>query len=155
MKHQRNWSQAALSVVLFLVLLLVIALLWTLNVSGPARAYEQKLNDQIAQIRRAHTAVDNIERNVFRYITYVGEDTSSYYWFNEEGQVITTRAKNTRDDAAAMQAVSRLGYAPLEVSLGYGYENPAYVVRCDDRLVLLDYDSKEMIYEREVMQDER
>ena len=92
---------------------------------------------------------------MFRYITYTGEDDSSYYWFNEEGQVITTREKTTRDDEAARTAVTQMGYTVETVTLGYGYEGPAYLVYCTDRLIVLDYDSREVIYEREVMHDER
>ena len=43
MKHKINWASIAVSASLFLVLLLVIAVLWSLSISGPARAYEQKL----------------------------------------------------------------------------------------------------------------
>ena len=155
MKHKINWASIAVSASLLLVLLLVIAVLWSLSVSGPARAYEQKLEQQVRTIQEAHTAVGNIERHVFRYVTYTGEDDTSYYWFNEEGQVITTREKTTRDDEAARTAVTQMGYTVETVTLGYGYEGPAYLVYCTDRLIVLDYDSREVIYEREVMHDEQ
>lgn len=151
MKHTINWARAAISMALFLLLLLVIAVLWSLSVSGPARAYEQKIARQVQTIEQTHTAVENIERHVFRYITYTGEDAGSYYWFNEEGQVITTREKTTLQEETVRAAVRAMGYDVVSITLGYGYENPAYIVDCGDRVVLLDYDSHEVIYEREVM----
>lgn len=154
MKQKINPAQIAFSGALFILLLFIIAILWALNISGPSRAYEKKITDQIQQIKDTHTAIGQIERHVFRYITYVGEDDSSYYWFNEDAQVITTRTKTTRDDAGVRQELTKQGYTVEKITLGYGYENPAYVAQCTDRIVLVDYDSKEVIYEREVMSDE-
>ena len=156
MKHKINWASIAVGASLFLVLLLVIAVLWSLRSIGgirPAlmsRSWNSKCAPSRKHIQRSETS--NV---MYSVILPTGEDDSSYYWFNEEGQVITTREKTTRDDEAARTAVTQMGYTVETVTLGYGYEGPAYLVYCTDRLIVLDYDSREVIYEREVMHDER
>lgn len=148
MKQKLDASQIAFSVLLVILLLLLVAVLWALNISGPSRAYEQKINDQIKEIQEKHTAVGDVHRDVFRYITYIGEDDSLYYWFTEDAQIITTREKTTRNDEGAIAAYAKLGYQVSSVSLGYGYEGPVYTAKSDGRLVLLDYDTLELVYER-------
>ena len=93
MKHKINGAGIAVTGFLIFLLLFIIAVLWSLNVSGPARAYEAKIAAQIEAIHKEHDAIENIERDVFRYVTYIGEDQEMYYWLNEEAQVITTREK--------------------------------------------------------------
>ena len=87
-------------------------------------------------------------------MTYSGEDNQNYYWFNTEGQVITTRAKGTRDDDAARAAAEQLGLSAESVTLGYGYDNPVYVLESGNTTMLLDYDTLEQVDEREVSADE-
>ena len=36
------------------------------------------------------------------------------------------------------------------IALGYGYNNPVYEIRGSNKLILLDYDSFERVYEREI-----
>lgn len=120
----------------------------------PARAYEVKLAQEEEAIISQHDAVGNLQRHVFRYVTYSGEDRQNYYWFNTEGQVITTRAKGTRDDDAARAAAQALGMDAESVTLGYGYENPVYVLQSGDTTLLLDYDTLELVDERELSGDE-
>lgn len=154
MKHKINGAGIAVTGFLIFLLLFIIAVLWSLNVSGPARAYEAKIAAQIEAIHKEHDAIENIERDVFRYVTYIGEDQEMYYWLNEEAQVITTREKKTRDDDAVLSAAAKLGYESASIRLGYGYDNPVYVVNTGGKILLFDYDSYEFIYEREVMNDE-
>ena len=40
------------------------------------------------------------------------------------------------------------------VTLGYGYENPVYVLQSGDTTLLLDYDTLELVDERELSSDE-
>lgn len=154
MKQKLNASQIAFSILLVILLVLVVFILWVLNVSGPARAYEAKIADQIEEIQTSHTAVGDIKRDVFRYVTYIGEDDTLYYWFSEEAQIITTREKTKRDDEGALQAYTDLGYSPTSISLGYGYDGPVYRAECDGTLILLDFDTLEVVFERDVMPDE-
>ena len=154
MKQKINGRSICLTVFLALLLLIVIASLWALFVSGPARAYEVRLAQEEAAITSQHDAVGNLHRHVFRYVTYSGEDNQNYYWFNTEGQVITTRAKGTRDDDAARAAAEQLGLSAESVTLGYGYENPVYVLESGNTTPLLDSDTLEQVDEREVSADE-
>ncbi len=132
MKQKINGRSILFTAFLTVMLLLVIASMWALFVSGPARAYEVKLAQEEEAIISQHDAVGNLQRHVFRYVTYSGEDRQNYYWFNTEGQVITTRAKGTRDDDAARAAAQALGMDAESVTLGYGYENPVYVLQSGD-----------------------
>ena len=40
------------------------------------------------------------------------------------------------------------------VTLGYGYEGPVYVLQSGDTTLLLDYDTLELVDERELSSDE-
>lgn len=154
MKQKINGRSILFTAFLTVMLLLVIASMWALFVSGPARAYEVKLAQEEEAIISQHDAVGNLQRHVFRYVTYSSEDRQNYYWFNTEGQVITMRAKGTRDDDAARAAAQALGMDAESVTLGYGYEGPVYVLQSGDTTLLLDYDTLELVDERELSGDE-
>ena len=47
-----------------------------------------------------------------------------------------------------------LGMDAESVTLGYGYENPVYVLQSGDTTLLLDYDTLELVDERELSSDE-
>ena len=40
----------------------------------------------------------------------------------------------------------RYGAKEIQVALGYGYDNPVYVVDCSAGEILLDYDSLKEVY---------
>lgn len=154
MKPKWNIRWLLVSGLLCLALFIVIGILWSLYISGPARAYEHKIEQQEQMILQEHPQLQSLERQVFRYITYLGEDEQYYYWFSEEGKQIAMRSKESRSDAKALAAARKLGFAADRVELGYGYEGPAYVLRNAEAMMLLSYDDYEWLYEREVMQDE-
>ena len=65
MKQKINGRSILLTAFLTVMLLLVIASMWALFVSGPARAYEVKLAQEEEAIISQHDAVGNLQRHVF------------------------------------------------------------------------------------------
>ena len=60
---------------------------------------------------------------------------------------IVTRKLKTKDFEKVERTVEERYHAKhIEVSLGYGYDNPVYVVECDKGLILLDYDTLKEVY---------
>jgi hypothetical protein len=88
-------------------------------------------------------------RNVFDYVTYQGYTDDTLYWFDENGQVITSRDMSTLDYDSALQAAKDDYDMEAEtITLAFGYDSPVYQLEEGKRLLLLDYDSLERVYER-------
>ena len=84
---------------------------------------------------------------MFHYIVYIGEDDDTIVWFNEEAEPIVSKEKSTLQmERAKQEARDLYGWESMEVSLGYGYNNPVYVVEADNCELLLDYDTFKTVY---------
>ena len=138
-----------LTVLLLVSLFLTIGILWSLFISGPSRVHEQTVDARIAQIEKDNEGVKGITRHVFDYVTYQGYSTDTLYWFDENGEVITTREMSDLDyDQAKQIALEEYGVDCDSVVLGYGYNNPVYEIRNDDQLILIDFDTFVRVFER-------
>lgn len=135
---------------LIVVLLLVIIVEISLFISGPKQKYEADIEQVNKQIQTEYKAVHTTGRHVFAYIMYMGEDSNTAYWFNEEGKLMTSREKNTLQMETAL-AKAQLLYtmADATVSLGYGYDGPIYIVANEQEEVYFDIDTMEKVYYRE------
>ena len=75
-------------------------------------------------------------------------------WFDVDGKVITTRKINTLNYKQAKKvAKDDYGIKAKTIELGYGYNNPCYVITSDVSQILLDYDSYQRVYQRGVKYD--
>lgn len=142
-----NGKSFAKTCFLLLVLLIVLLVEVSLFISGPNRKYEKKIADQIAVIEAKNSDLEGIERHVFQYITYSGKGKGSYFWYNEEGNVIVERKLNTYK-ANEVEAKVKKNYQvnDIKITLGYGYDNPVYVVKTDVGEILFDYDTLEEVF---------
>lgn len=133
---------------LFLFLFVV---LWSLLISGPNRVKEEQEALAIDTIEEAVPDIEGLIPHQFDYLTYQGYTETTLYWFDATGAEITTRDIQTLDyDAARNKATEDYGIEEIDtVQLGYGYNNPVYSIQGSGKLLLLDYDSLERVYERE------
>ena len=71
------------------------------------------------------------------------------YWFDQTGQVITERSMDTLDyNKARQMALDTYQMEAESVELAFGYTSPVYEMKSRDRLLMLDYDTFEKVYER-------
>lgn len=142
-----NGKSLAVTVMLIIVALLVVYIEIAIFISGPTRKYEDKVATQIASIKQSYAQIQDVQRHVFHYVVYTGEDQDTYVWFNEKGKAIASRKKATYDEAKVKAFVSKNYHGEdMHISLGYGYKNPVYVINFKQGELLLDYDTLEEIY---------
>lgn len=142
-----NVKSIAITLVLLLLLGVVIVFEIGIFISGPARKYESDIAKQEARIEKKNTSITRLERNVFYYTTYVGMDKHTIYWFNTKGIAIESKKKSTlRWEKVKQIAKKRYHASNCKVTLGYGYDNPVYVIQCSLGRILLDYDTLKEVY---------
>ena len=128
------------------LLALVILVEISLFISGPARKYEADIEEQKAAIQEKYQNIEQLTRHVFQYVVYIGQDDQNVVWFNEEAEAIISKEKSTLQIEKAMQTVKNTYGFEGEVSLGYGYDNPVYVVIYEDYEIMLDYDTLKVVH---------
>lgn len=152
MEHERKGSffgRLTVTIGLLLILFCVIVIEIVLFISGPAIRYDDKIAAQKAAILNEYENIDTLDRYVFAYIIYVGHDKENYYWFNENGELLTWRELADIDTKKAQQeAYQRQQMNDTKVSVGYGYEKPVYIVENDTYELYLDIDTYETVYFR-------
>lgn len=144
---KNNGKSIALSVGLCVVLLIVLLAEFSIFSSGPSRKVEEEVRNQMTAIQETYREIENLHRDAFYYITYIGEDSENYVWFNEKGQAIISKEKsslqmNQVKDIAAQD----YNMEDAEITLGYGYDNPVYVITDGVTEIRLDYDDLHEVY---------
>lgn len=142
-----NGKSVAITTGLCLILGLVLLIEIALFISGPTRKYEAGVQRQIDAIQSKYQEVSDIERHVFQYIVYVGVDEEHVVWFNENAEAIVSKELSSlQKEAALREAQKNYGVENASVSLGYGYNNPVYVIQAEQCEILLDYDTLKEVY---------
>ena len=138
------------TVLLGILFLVLFSVLWALFISGPNRIREENQERMIAKIEKTVPEIQGLTLHQFDYLTAQGYNETTLYWFDAKGDEITTRDISTLDYQKARTIASDDYQIEVEsVELGYGYDNPVYVVQGSKRMLLLDYDSFVRVYERE------
>ncbi|MGM9913511.1 hypothetical protein [Floccifex sp.] len=151
MKKNSRISSKGLTILLAVVLFLLIALNWSLFISGPSRIHEEKEAQTITKIEKRVEGIQGLRCHVFDYVTYNGYLNDTLYWFDENGDTITKREIINLDyDKAKEIAKEEYGINCDSIELAYGYNNPCYEIRGDNRLILIDFDTFVRVYEREI-----
>ena len=76
---------------------------------------------------------------------------TTLYWYNAKSELITSRDIETLNYKKAKRIAKKNYKIKCEsVVLGYGYNNPVYEIRGSNKMILLDYDSFERVYERKI-----
>lgn len=145
-KKYFGWGLTASLAVLFV---LIFAVMWALFISGPSRLHEEKQRQVREVIASEVPEIQGVEENIFEYITYQGYTIDTLYWFDQTGQIITTRPLDTLDyNKARQKALDSCGIDAQSVELAFGYTSPVYEIVSGDVLIMLDYDTLEKVYER-------
>ena len=114
---------------------------------GRAQIYAQR----VEKIEKQNKHIKGISEHVFDYTTYQGYDDTTLYWYNAKSELITSRDIDTLNYKKAKRIAKKNYKIKCEsIVLGYGYNNPVYEIRGSNKLILLDYDSFERVYERKI-----
>ncbi len=139
------------TVFLWIILILLILILWSLFISGPNRIFEEDQAHDLAKIQKNVKEIQGLTRHQFDYVVYQGYTDSTLYWFDANGDEITTREIKTLNyEAAKEKAKKEYGIKAETIELGYGYDKPVYEIRSKKKMILLDYDTLERVYERAI-----
>ena len=152
LKRKRKKQHGTITTMaLVIILVLVLILIWSEFISGPNRVKEQIYAQRVEKIEKQNKHIKGISEHVFDYTTYQGYDDTTLYWYNAKSNLITTRDIDTLNYKKAKRiAKKRYKIKCDSIVLGYGYNNPVYEIRGSNKLILLDYDSFERVYEREI-----
>lgn len=139
--------KSRLTIGLVIVLILLMMSLWSLFISGPVRIHEQQDASMLAKIEDKVKGIQGITSHQFAYLTFNGYTKSKLVWFDAKGKVITERKIETLDyDKVEKWVKKKYGFKPETIGLGYGYDNPAYVIQQNKTLILIDYDTFVLVY---------
>lgn len=142
-----NGKSLVVTISLCILLLIVLLIEVSIFISGPSQKYASDIKKQEHIIQTKYKGIKILRRDAFYYITYVGEDNDNYVWFNEAETAIQKRAKSTlKIDEVKSKIEKDYQGKHIKIELGYGYQNPVYVVNCDKGMVLLDYDTLDEVY---------
>ena len=151
LRHKRKKQHGTTTTIaLVIILVLILVLIWSEFISGPNRVKEQIYAQRIEKIEKKNKDIQGISEHVFDYTTYQGYDDTTLYWYNAKSKLITTRDMDTLNYKKAKRIAKKNYKINCDsIVLGYGYNNPVYEIRGSKKLILLDYDSFERVYERE------
>ncbi len=136
---------------LWVILIGLILIFWALFISGPNRVREAVEEQNIAKIESTYEDITGITTNTFAYKTYQGYTDTTLYWIDSNCDLITSRTIDTLDyDKAEDIALTNYDVEAQSITLGYGYDNPCYIIEGKYKLLYIDYDTFEKIYERDV-----
>lgn len=136
---------------LVIILVLILLVIWSEFISGPNRVKEQIYTQRVEKIEKQNKHIKGISEHVFDYTTYQGYDDTTLYWYNAKSELITSRDIETLNYKKAKRIAKKNYKIKCEsIVLGYGYNNPVYEIRGSNKLILLDYDSFERVYERKI-----
>ena len=147
MKEHINVKSIGITLGLLLLTCFIFYLGVAVFISGPKFKYEADILEQEKMIQKEFKDIKNLHRHIFQYTTYVGKEENRWIWINEKGDAITSREDDTvRFDEAKRSVEDKYNTRVNDVQLGYGYNNPVYVVYCELGEVLLDYETLEEVY---------
>lgn len=149
-RRKKEWGWW-MTLLLAVVLLGLVASLWALFISGPAKVQEEKVAQVKARIEEQVPSVEGLMEHAFDFVTWQGYTADTLYWFDATGQIITQREMGTLNyDGARQKALSEYGMEANTIELAYGYSGPVYQLTSDKMLLMLDYDTLDWVYERNV-----
>lgn len=148
-KHKEKKFGWPMTIFLACVLVLIIAVLWALFISGPARLHEVEQKEAFQKVEETVPGIQGVSAHVFEYITYTGYTEDDLYWIDQKFKIITSRPIETLDyQKAKDKAKESYGIDTETIELTFGYNTPCYEIIGSDKMILLDYDTLTRVYER-------
>ena len=134
----------SLILILFFVFYAFIGIL----ISGPVLKVQSEEASVIAKIEKENKGIENIEKHIFKYVTYSAEDEDTYYFFDEEGNKLAIRDKKNAkfEDVKKLIEEEYPSLKDVEIQIGYGKNKPAYIIEKDYELLILNYDNLREVY---------
>lgn len=140
-----------MTILLCMILISIFAVTWSLFISGPSRLHEVQQEKVTEKIKKEVPSIQGLSEHIFDYVTYNGYTEDTLYWFDQKGDEITTRPIGTLDyDKAKQEALDKYQVETKTIQLTFGYNMPCYEIIGSNTLLLLDYDSLTLVYQREV-----
>lgn len=130
---------------LFLVVFLIFVNIG-LNISGPAHSNEIAIQSVQEKVHRKFSKINTLNRHSFKYITYSSVVKDKAYFFDKDGELIVEKKYDETQLDKVRQIAATYGIENPEITLGYGYINPVYVIEQDHCFLYLDYDSLENVF---------
>lgn len=150
MAKEKSYFNRKFTATLWVILIVLVLVLWSLFISGPNRVKEATQAAAIEKIEKKVPSIKGVTVHQFDYTTYQGYTTKTLYWFDANGKVITKRSMDSLDyDKAKEMAQNNYSIKVDSIVLGYGYDNPCYVIEGSQKMILIDYDTFDRVYERE------
>lgn len=139
--------KSKLTIGLVVVLVLLVMGLWSLFISGPVRIHEQQETAMLAKMEAKVKGIEGLTSHQFAYLTFNGYTKSKLVWFDAKGNIITERKIETLNyDKVSKWVKKKYGFTPETIGLGYGYDNPAYIIQHHKTLIVVDYDTYVLVY---------
>ena len=141
-----NYKKLFLTCFLFILVGVIVVSILGIFVSGPLRKQEDD-EAKIESLIKKEESCKMIERISFEFVTYTCETTNNYIVFDENGKKIATRKKKDAQVLEVEKIVRK--YPELEearIQVGYGYEAPAYYITQGIYVLVVDFDTLEVIY---------
>lgn len=117
-----------------------------LNISGPANQNKIAVEQVHEKINRRFPQLKEINRHSFKYITYSAVLKDKAYFFDYEGVLIVEKPYDESQIKRVKELAASKGFEDVEVTLGYGYTNPVFVVEKDNQFLYVDYDTLEIVF---------
>lgn len=145
-KKTYGWG---ITLALWLVLIGMIVCLWALFISGPARIHDEEIAKVQQAISQQVPDIQGLQETEFEYVTWQGYTDQELYWFDSTGAIITTRELSTLNyNEARAKAASDYGMDANTIFVAYGYSGPVYQLESENKILMLDYDTLDWVYER-------
>ena len=92
-----------ITLLLVSILFLQIWFLYALFIGGPVRIHQLQQQEVQEIIYDQVPELQGLDQNRFAYITYQGYTDTDLYWFDADGNLVTTRSMDTLDYERARQ----------------------------------------------------
>ncbi len=148
-KRKKTTYPIWVTILLFAILVLIVLSIWALFISGPSRIHDEQIAKVRQTIEEQVPGIEHLEQCEFDYVTWTGNTTDTLYWFDTTGQELTTRELSSLDfNGAREKAQNDYGMEAATVRIAYGYSAPVYELENENKILMLDYDTLDWVYER-------
>ncbi|MDH6366074.1 MULTISPECIES: hypothetical protein [unclassified Breznakia] len=132
--------------IIFLLLIIIVSFMG-IFVSGPVMKNEEVNQNIISKIETKNKACEQVVRHSFRYVTFTCESDSAYTIYDENAKKIASRKKSDVDFQKANEIAQTYDeFKDVRVEIGYGYEGVAYVAEVGSTMLIIDFDSYEVLF---------
>lgn len=148
--YYNRYSFKSKSLTIFLVFSMLVVFFVSVGIfiSGPYFQNFEKEQDVVDIILENYDNEVSITRNAFAYVTYTVEDEDSYIIYNEVGEYVLTRNKQSLQLDNVKQIIKEQ-YPSLQeaiIQISYGYDTAVYYIEYEYEILVIDYDSLEVLF---------